>query len=67
MKRSVIMTILLCSFLALVNAQTNQTLETVAIPMFSGSDTDTARVLSDLFGTRLVNRNVVSRVDANQC
>lgn len=58
MKRSVIMTILLCSFLALVNAQTNQTLETVAIPMFSGSDTDTARVLSDLFGTRLVNRNV---------
>lgn len=35
-----------------------ETKETVAVPMFAGTDTETSKVISDLFGTKLVARNV---------
>lgn len=35
-----------------------QVKETVAVPLFSGSDTETSKVISDLFGTKLVATNM---------
>jgi TolB-like protein len=54
MKKIVFMLFLVTAFLGFAE----QTKETVAVPMFAGSDTETSKVLADLFGTKLVARNL---------
>ncbi len=44
-------------FLVSQNSMAQQSKKVVAIPMFSGTDSETAKVLSDLFGTKLAAKN----------
>lgn len=45
-------------FFLMVPVFSTEIKETVAIPAFSGADTETAKMLSDLFGTRLAARSM---------
>jgi TolB-like protein len=56
MKRKII-AVLLCALVGFAGAEERQK-DTVAVPMFGGADTETARVIADLFGTKLVARNL---------